>query len=344
MRVSGGRPQLNNDDAVIPALLRRGVPLREARDYSVDGCQHFTTYWRKDHSAWINLVKILDAALNDGVDRRTGRRIGIRIGDPRQFQGFADVMDAYKRQIAHVITMMNTESEFTDAVIRNEMCLPYASLNVRGCLEKVMDVLAGGGRDNWTGMHAVGLGTAANALAAMKRVVFDERRHSFTELLDALDGDFADHDALRQALLRAPKWRNDDAYVDELAVALADFWLDEADKHACRTFPARPGMSIPGFHSLTFALNFGAATAASADGRKAGEPLSDGIAPAMGIYRGGPTDVFRSAAKLDHTRTWTSSLTLTIDGNTETLARLFRTYLIDLGGRISCATWFHRSC
>jgi pyruvate formate-lyase/glycerol dehydratase family glycyl radical enzyme len=332
MWVSGGRPQLNNDDAIIPALLRRGVPLKEARDYSVDGCQHFTTYFRKDHSAWVNIVKMLDLAVNKGVDRLTGKQIGLPTGDPRTFDNFSDVMDAYKKQIAYGITMLNTESEFTDTIMRSEMCLPYASINVRGCMEKGIDVLAGGGRDNWIGMHASGLGSAANALAAMKKVIFDEKQYSFTELLDALDKNFVGHDALRQKLRQAPKWGNDDDYVDDLAVELANFWLDEADKHECHTFPAKPGPSIPGFHSLTFALNFGVATAATADGRKAGDPLSDGIAPSMGTYNGGPTAVFRSAAKLDQARSWTSSLTLTINGEVALLADIFRTYLTDMGG------------
>jgi pyruvate formate-lyase/glycerol dehydratase family glycyl radical enzyme len=332
MRVSGGRPQLNNDDAIIPALLRRGVPLKEARDYSIDGCQHFTTYARKDHSAWLNLVKMLDLALNDGIDRLTGKQIGLPTGDPKMFTGFDDVLNAYKKQIAYVVAMMNMESEFTDTIIRNEMCLPYASINVEGCMEKGLDVLAGGGRYNWTGMHASGLGTSANALAAIKKVIFDEKQYSFLELLDALDKNFDGHEALRQVLIQAPKWGNDDEYVDTLAIELANFWLDEGDKHGCHTYPATPGQSIPGFHSLTFALNFGEATAASADGRRSGEPISDGIAPSLGTYHGGPTDVFRSAAKLDHARSWTSSLTLTINGSTNMLANLFRTYLTDMGG------------
>ncbi|MFO7965907.1 MAG: pyruvate formate lyase family protein [Desulfobacterales bacterium] len=332
MRVSGGRPQLNSDDAVIPALLRRGIPLKEARDYSIDGCQHFTTYARKDHSAWVNLVKMLDLALNDGVDRLTGKRIGLSTGDPRTFRDVDHVMDAFKKQIAYGITMLNTESEFTDAVLRNETCLPYASINVRGCMEKGLDVLAGGGRDNWIGMHAVGLGTAADSLAAIKKVIFDEKSSSISDLLNALDRNFEGYAGLRQKLHDAPKWGNDDDYVDDLALEVADFWLDEADKHRCRILPDRPGPSIPGFHSLTFALNFGEATAATADGRRAHEPLSDGIAPAKSAFHGGPTDVFRSAAKLDHARSWTGSLTLTIDGETEMLANLFKTYLVSMGG------------
>ena len=152
------------------------------------------------------------------------------------------------------------------------------------------------------------------------------------ELIDALDNNFEGYEELRRRLMLAPKWGNDDDYVDSLAVDVANLWLDEADKHTCHTDVENPGPSIPGFHSLTFSENFGEATAATPDGRKAGERLSDGIAPSVGTYQGGPTAAFKSAAKLDHARTWTSSLTLTLNESTEILADLIRTYLIDMGG------------
>ncbi|MDY6918078.1 MAG: pyruvate formate lyase family protein [Chloroflexota bacterium] len=332
MRVSGGRPQLNNDDAIIPALLRRGVPIKEARDYSVDGCQHFTTYSRKDHSAWYNLAKTLDLALNNGVDRASGERLGIPRGDPRTFTSFDQVMDAFRDQLEHGVTMLNTESEMVDASLKGDMCLPYASTQVRGCMERGIDVLAGGGRFNWTGMHAVGLATVANSLAAIRKVVFDEGKATMPELMDALDRDFEGHVLLQQMLLHAPKWGNDDDYVDSLGAQVANMWLDECDRHTCHTDPHQFGPTIPGFHSLTFNLNFGEATAATADGRKAGEPLSDGIAPAIGTYKGGPTAVFASAAKVDHARAWTGSLTLTLNEKTEVVATLAKTYLTDMGG------------
>ena len=332
MRVSGGRPQLNNDDAIIPALLRRGVPIKEARDYSMDGCQHFTTYSRKDHSAWFNLAKTLDMALNNGVDRFTGKRLGTRTGDPREFATFDDVMKAFKKQLEHGVKMLNTESEITDASIRGDMCLPYASTQVRGCMDRGVDVLAGGGRYNWTGMHAVGIATVANSLAAIKKLVFEEKRFSMTELLDALDKNFEGNEEMRQMLVRAPKWGNDNDYVDSLGVEVANAWLDECDKHTCHTDPDNPGPTIPGFHSLTFNLNFGDATAATPDGRRAEEPLSDGIAPSIGTYQGGPTAVFCTAAKIDHARSWTGSLTLTLNEPTEIVATLAKTYLADMGG------------
>jgi formate C-acetyltransferase len=333
MRATGGRPQLNNDDAIIPALVRCGVPLKEARDYAVDGCQHFTTYARKDHSAWFNLAKVLDLALNNGIDRLTGKQIGLPTGDPGRFTSLDGVISAFQKQLEHCIKMMSTESELVDALIRDMMCLPYASIHVKGCLERGAEVLAGGGYYNWTGMHGTGIATVANSLAAMKKVIFEEKKFSVLELTKALDKNFIGFEELRQDLIQAPKWGNDDDYVDSLAVKVANLFLDEADKHKCRANPANPGPSIAGFHSLTFNEGFGEATAATPDGRKTGERLSDGIAPSVGTYQGGPTAVFLSAAKLDHTRSWTASLTLTLDGSTEVLTDLSRTYLTDMGGK-----------
>lgn len=332
MRVSGGRPQLNNDDAIIPLLLRYGVPLKEARDYAVDGCQHFTTYHRKDHSGWLNLAKVLELALNDGRDRATGERIGFPTGDPRMFATFDDVMNAFRKQLEYCVRAMATESELMDASIRGMMCLPYASIHVIGCMERGMDVLEGGGRYNWTGIHGVGLATVANSLAAIKKLVFEERRVSMPELITALERNFEGYEELRLMLLQAPKWGNDDDYVDSLAVEIANLFFDEVDRHTCHRDPENPGPFTPGLHSLIFNVHLGLATAATPDGRRAGDLLSDGIAPFPGTHHEGPTTVFRSAAKLDHTRAYTASLALTVNGPTEALADLFRTYLTDMGG------------
>jgi formate C-acetyltransferase len=332
MRVSGGRPQLNSDEAILPSLLRWGIPLKEARNYSVDGCQHFTTYGRKDHSGWLNLVKVLELALNDGVDRYTGRRIGAPTGDPRTFSTFEELLGAFRRQLEHCVKLMVEESELMDAAIRGEMCLPYASLHVEGCLERGKEVLEGGGRYNWTGIHGVGLANVANSLAALRKLVFEEKRISMGELLEALARDFEGHEELRRELEGAPKWGNDDDYVDSLAVWVANLFFDEVDRHVCRRDPEHPGPFTPGLHSLIFNVNLGLATAATPDGRGGGDLLSDGISPFPGTHRGGPTTVFTSAAKLDHARSYTASLALTIQGPVEALTDLFRTYLIDLGG------------
>ncbi len=332
MRVSGGRPQLNSDEAIIPSLLRWGIPLKEARTYSVDGCQHFTTYSRKDHSGWLNLAKVLELALNDGVDRFTGRRIGPPTGNPAGFATFEEVMGAFRRQLEHCVKAMAEESELMDAAIRGTMCLPYASLHVEGCMERGKDVLEGGGRHNWTGMHGVGLANVANSLAAIKKLVFEEGRISMRELLEALGRDFEGYEELRRMLAEAPKWGNDDAYVDSLAAEVVNLFFDEVDRHFCHRNPEKPGPFTPGLHSLIFNVNLGLGTAATPDGRRGGEPLTDGISPSPGTLRAGPTAVFASAAKLDHTRAYTASLALTVNGPVEALTDLFRTYLTDMGG------------
>lgn len=332
MKASGGRPQLNNDEAIIPSLLRWGIPLKEARNYSVDGCQHFTTYSRKDHSGWLNLAKVLELALNDGVDRFTGKRIGPSTGDATSFRTFEEVMSAFRRQLEYFVKAMAEESELMDAAIAGKMCLPYASLHVEGCMEKGRDVLEGGGRYNWTGIHGVGLANVANSLAAIKKLVFEEKRISMRELLEALGRDFEGYEELKRMLAETPKWGNDDDYVDSLAVEVVNLFFDEVDRHSCHRNPEEPGPFTPGLHSLIFNVNLGLGTAATPDGRRGGEPLTDGISPSPGTHRGGPTTVFTSAAKLDHFRAYTASLALTINGPIEALTDLFRTYLIDMGG------------
>jgi formate C-acetyltransferase len=155
---------------------------------------------------------------------------------------------------------------------------------------------SGGARYNFTSPVAIGLVTTADSLAAVKRLVFEERRVSMADLLAALDADFVGREPLRQTLVNsAPKFGNDDDYVDGLANQVLHLWVDAVSG---RTNP-RGGPWVPGIYSMTASVGFGERCAASPDGRKAGEPLNDNISPVHGRERKGPTAVAKSVGKLD---------------------------------------------
>jgi formate C-acetyltransferase len=181
--------------------------------------------------------------------------------------------------------------------LHGEVCpLPFVSLFISDCLEKGLDMNAGGARYNFTSPVAIGLVTTADSLAAIKRLVFEERRVSMSDLLKALDGNFQGQESLRQTLLNgAPKFGNDDDYVDGLANQVLHLWVEAVNGS---TNP-RGGPWLPGIYSMTASVGFGERCAASADGRMAGEPLNDNISPVHGRERKGPTAVARSVGKLD---------------------------------------------
>jgi len=335
IRQGMGKPDVFNSDLVIQELVRQGKSIEDARAGGTSGCVETGAFGKESYilTGYFNMPKVLEITLNNGVDPRTGDVIGLSTGDPTTFETFEELFNAYRKQLRYFVDVKVRGNNVIERLYARELPAPFLSLLTDDCIAKGRDYHDGGARYNTNYIQGVGLGTMSDALTGIKYHAFDEQTLSIGELLRALQEDYRGSERIRQQLLnRTPRYGNDDDYVDDLALETADFWLDEADKHRCRILPDRPGPSIPGFHSLTFALNFGEATAATADGRRAHEPLSDGIAPAKSAFHGGPTDVFRSAAKLDHARSWTGSLTLTIDGETEMLANLFKTYLVSMGG------------
>jgi formate C-acetyltransferase len=176
--------------------------------------------------------------------------------------------------------------------------VPLASSGTDDCLTRGLDVTAGGALYNFTGVQGVGLATVADSLAAIDWLVFQKGRVTIEELLAALDSDFADQEPLRQMLLnRAPKYGNDDDNADRFSRLVAEIYCRAVERH--QNF--RGGWYSPGLYSVTTHVAFGLMVGATPDGRHAGQPLSQGISPAHGRDRSGPTAALKSAAKLDHT-------------------------------------------
>ncbi len=300
--VAGGieNLQLFNDEVVIASLTNRGVPLEDARGYGIIGCveqavpgKSFTS----SDAGLLNLPLSLELALSNGRGRLLSDQLGPETGDPRGFTRIEDVLDAYRAQVEHMVGQMVGGLEGLARAHAELRPVPLASSLTDDCMARGLDLTGGGARYNFTGVQGVGIGTVADSLAAIDTLVFEEQRLTMEELLAALAANFEGKEALRQMLVnKAPKYGNDDDRADRFAEVAAETYCHAVEKH--RNF--RGGSYSPGLYSVTTHVVFGLMVGATPDGRRAGQPLSQGVSPAHGRDRSGPTAALRSVAKLDH--------------------------------------------
>ena len=336
-----GLPAFFNDDAIVPVLQNMGVPLEEARGYAEVGCVEPQVPGRTNGyypAGFLNLGKLLSLALHNGSDPLTGKRLGVADPNRRRFGTYEDVVAAWERQVEHVIRLIVTGDNILDDLHGQLAPNPFVSLFVDDCMARGLAYEQGGAIYNYTGPNAVGLANVADALMAIKRVVFEERRVEMDALLAMLDQDFAEREGARLLLLnRAPKYGNDHEEVDEIARALATRILQGFKQYR----NVRGGRYEPGLQSISAHALFRDAVAATPDGRTATMLLADGgISPAQGRDRRGPTAVIRSAARLDHREASNGTLlnikltpqSVAGESGLDNLAALIRTYF-QLGGQ-----------
>jgi pyruvate formate-lyase/glycerol dehydratase family glycyl radical enzyme len=302
IRTGFGQPSVFNADLVVQELLRQGKSLADARNGGTSGCVETGAFGKESYilTGYMNLPKILEITLNNGVDPRTGRRIGLETGDPRDFASFDELFAAFERQLRYFVDVKVRGNNVIERLYARHMPAPFLSILIDDCIAKGKDYHDGGARYNTTYIQGVGLGSITDALTAIRYHVFDQRTVSMDELLTALRSDFAGYESLRQTLLhRTPKYGNDDDYADGVMRAVFEAYFQAVD--------GRPNTKGGRYHinllPTTVHVYFGSVTGAMPDGRKAWMPLSEGISPVQGADRRGPTAVLKSAAKMDHART-----------------------------------------
>ncbi len=315
IRKGWGQPSVFNADMVVNELVRHGKAVGDAREGGTSGCVETGAFGKEAYilTGYFNLAKVLEITLNDGVDPRTGKTIGIKTGDPGTFETFDELFDAYARQVRHFVDVKVRGSNIIERLYATLMPAPFLSIIVDDCIRNGRDYNAGGPRYNTTYIMPVGPATVADSLSAIRHHVFadgegptfgasDRRtagRVAMSQLLDALASDFADHEPLRQRLLnKTPRYGNDDDRADSLIYALCNLLFDAIDG---RRTPKGSTYHV-NYLSTTCHVYFGSVTGATPDGRKAYTPVSDGISPAHGADRCGPTAVVKSAARMDHAR------------------------------------------
>jgi formate C-acetyltransferase len=306
LRLGSGIPHIISDEAIIPGLVGLGIPLNEARNYADIGCQENVVDPNtcgadtnpRSNAGWFNLPKVVEFTLFDGIDRTSNEQCGPKTGDPRSFSSMDEFFNAVKKQLEYAIYVNCIYNNLMDWAFCNHHPSPVLDLLHPGPRKKGIDYSNGGCRYNWTGAIAVGLGTAADSLAAIQWLVYDTKELTMGQLIEALDNNWVGYENVRQKCLKAPKYGNDDDYADKWAVKISSSWMDEYEKH--RT--PRGGKFVGGAFSMTTYVFMGEETWASADGRAAGEHLSPAIDPSNTTELEGPTRTHKSAAKLDNWR------------------------------------------
>ncbi len=302
VRKGYGFPSLFNADAVVEEQLRQGKTLEDARAGGCSGCVEVGAFGKEAYilTGYFNLVKVLELALHDGVDPRTGERLGPATGGAAAFEGFNDLFAAFEEQLRRLVDVKIRGNQLIARLYATDMPAPFLSVLTDDCIAKRRDYNAGGARYNNTFIQAVGIGTVTDSLAAIRRLVFEERAMTLEGLVGALDTDFAGREPERQRLVnRMPKYGNDDDAADDLMVRVFRTAFAAIDGRPS----ARGGAYRLEMLPTTCHVYFGSVSGATPDGRRAGRPLSEGISPVQGADRRGPTAVFRSAAKMDHVKT-----------------------------------------
>jgi len=332
VRKGYGFPSLFNADTVVEEQLRQGKSLEDARAGGCSGCVEVGAFGKEAYilTGYFNLPKVLELALHDGVDPRTGNRLGPPTGAPESLGSFAAVFAAFETQMRHVLDVKIAGNELIGQMYARLMPAPFLSVITDDCIGNGRDYNAGGARYNNTYVQGVGIGSLTDALAAIRTVVFEEKRVSLADLVQATDADFAGHEELRLRLVnRMPKYGNDDEQADSLMRRAFEAFFSAVDGRPC----ARGGSYRIQMLPTTCHVYFGSVTGATADGRRAGLPVSEGISPVQGADRRGPTAVMQSAAKMDHVRTGGTLLNMKFtpsllegDAGIDTLAHLVRGY------------------
>jgi len=293
-------PGFFNDYAAMQMTLGKGCTIEEARDWTIVGCIQpgpggGTTDGSPD-AGYVNMGKMLEFVLHNGVDPRTGKLMGLQTGDPRDFKDIEEFKDALKQQILHHYKMVATGYKVMQSMHMTRFPVIFAGMVTKGCVESGKSVQHGGAKYTTAGMYVTGAANLADSIAAIDTCVYKDKDITMDELIAAVDKNFEGEERIRQLLLnKPPKFGNDNEYVDGIYREMMHFIADNV-----QTWPdARGGWFSFNVHSQTVNVSHGEVTGALPDGRLAGEPLCDNASPMMGRDTSGPTATVKSVASMD---------------------------------------------
>lgn len=337
IRKGWGQPSIFNADTIIEEMLRQGKSIEDARNGGASGCVETGAFGKESYilTGYFNLVKVLEITLHNGVDPRTGKRLGLETGDPAEFSSFDQLMEAFKKQLKYFVDVKVRGNNIIERSYATHMPAPFLSILIDDCIIKGKDYNDGGARYNTTYIQGVGLGSVTDSLTVIRYHVFDEKTLTMRELLQALSDNFTGHERIRQMLLnKTPRYGNDDDYADRVMTSVFDAFYYEVNGRK----NTKGGVYRINMLPTTCHVYFGSVCGATPDGRRAWQPLSEGISPVQGADRHGPTAVIKSAAKMDHVRTGGTLLNMKFtpqalegEDGIEKLASLVRSYF-KLGG------------
>ncbi len=297
IRSGMGFPACHFDDSHIKMMLAKGVSIEDARDYCLMGCvepQKSGRLYQWTSTAYTQWPICIELVLNHGVPLWYGKQVTPDMGDLSQYKTYEDFENAVKAQIKYITKWSSVATVISQRVHREMAPKPLMSIMYEGCMESGKDVSAGGAMYNFgPGVVWSGLATYSDSMAAIKKLVFEEKKYTLEQLNNALKADFVGCEQIRTDCLNAPKFGNDDDYADMIAADLVHF--TETDHRQYKTL-----YSVLSHGTLSISNNtpFGQMTGASANGRRAWLPLSDGISPSQGSDVKGPTSIIKSISKM----------------------------------------------
>lgn len=301
-RKGWGQPAFYNTEELIQELLNAGKTLEDARFGGSSGCVETGAHGREAYclTGYLNVPKIFEITMNNGFDKYTGKQIGPKTGNSEEFASYDQLWDAFMRQLDHFIDIKIAGNHVIETIMAKYLPSPLMSVVVDGCRQSGRDYNAGGAKYNTRYIQIVGIGTMTDILAAIKYNVYDQKRFSIEEMVAAIDANFVGHEMTRNLVLNhTPKYGNDDDYADAIMVEVFESVRDKIRGRETVFGGTYQIDMLP----TTCHVYFGSVMTASANGRLAGVPLTDGISPEKGADVHGPTAVIRSAAKMDHTST-----------------------------------------
>jgi formate C-acetyltransferase len=332
IRKGYGYPSVFNADESVMEMIRVGKTIEDAREGGCSGCVETGAFGKEAYilTGYLNVPKVLELALNDGVDPLTDRQVGPATGDPRTFADFEALYAAFEKQLGWVVDLKVRVNNYIERMYAVHSPAPFLSVVINDCIAKGRDYYDGGPRYNTNYIQCCGIGTVTDSLSAIRTHVFEERTCTLGRLQGALAADFAGEEPLRLQLRnRTPFFGNDNDRADTL--------MRRVYESLFSTIDGRPNTKGTGYHlnmlSTTCHVYFGRMLGATPDGRRRGMPESDGTSPAHGADRNGPTAVIHSLAKMDQVKSGGTLLNMRFlpsvlesEQDLDKLAQLIRTY------------------
>ena len=332
IRQGHGYPSIFNPDTYIKELVREGKTLEDAREGGCSGCIEVGAFGKEAYllTGYLNTPKILEITLNNGIDPETGKRLGLETGDPRTFHSFDELYEAWHKQMVYFVNLKLSVNNYIERMFSLYAPATFLSLYIDDCIEKGKDYYSGGARYNTTYIQCTGLGTITDCFTTLKKHVFEDRRYTMEEILEACAKNWENKEKMRQYIRNhTPFFGNDDEYADTIAVRVYDDLVKAIEGRP----NTRGGKTQLNMLSTTCHNYFGSVCGATPNGRFAHFAISDGTSPAHGSDSHGPTAVIKSLGKLDQTKSGGTLLNVRFvpqllkrDEDQRKLASLIRTY------------------
>ena len=332
IRQGHGYPSIFNPDTYVQEMVRAGKTLEDAREGGCSGCIEVGAFGKEAYllTGYLNTPKILEITLNNGIDPQTGKKLGLETGDPRTFKTFEELYEAWHKQMVYFVNLKLSVNNYIERMFSLYAPATFLSLYIDDCIEKGKDYYSGGARYNTTYIQCTGLGTITDCFTTLKKHVFEDKRYTMEEMLNACASNWENEEKMRQYIRNhTPFFGNDDEYADTIAVRVYND-LVEAIEGRPNT---RGGKTQLNMLSTTCHNYFGSVCGATPNGRFAHFAISDGTSPAHGSDSHGPTAVIKSLGKLDQTKSGGTLLNVRFvpqllkrEEDQKKLASLIRTY------------------